>query len=484
MARKERLSAVCQQGRGQSDRGLSRTQLKSVIDWMIPPLGLSLKMRVHGNVRWRPEQLAVQALIWSWQAAKNVTDAFAEATEICAELIIGPTAKSYTTFMDALVRYNALLSDGLRQRFQDLAEQVAGPLWQDSGWVLIAFDGSRGTTPRSVSNEREFCAANYGHGKTAKYRKKKTQGMRRRKNERNKPQPPPPQVWMTMMWHMGLRLPWTWRLGPSTSSERAHVMEILEHEEFPKNTLFCGDAGFVGYDFWSKILRKKCGFLVRVGGNVQLLSQQADVQQLGGGRVLCWPKDKMHAGHSPLELRLVRVPIGATKMWMLTSVLDRKKLTDAKIVKYYKLRWGVEVEFRGLKQTFDKATLRCRNKARVYVELDWSIRAMAFAELIALREQLGAQKGTDYDPKDRSLANTMRTLRTCMRSLHKYADPNNGLLTQLSNAKVQRYRNGSDKRARYRVKNPDKKPLGDPTIRKLTRQELKKLQIFNHNLAA
>lgn len=50
-----------------------------------------------------------------------------------------------------------------------------------------------------------------------------------------------------MMWHMGLRLPWTWRLGPSNSSERGHVMEMLQQEEFPENTLFCGDAGFVGY---------------------------------------------------------------------------------------------------------------------------------------------------------------------------------------------------------------------------------------------
>jgi hypothetical protein len=50
-----------------------------------------------------------------------------------------------------------------------LAEEVAGPFWRDSGWVLIGFDGSRACTPRTVSNEREFCATNYGHGKTAKY---------------------------------------------------------------------------------------------------------------------------------------------------------------------------------------------------------------------------------------------------------------------------------------------------------------------------
>ena len=59
---------------------------------------------------------------------------------------------------------------------------------------------------------------------------------------------------------------------------------------------------------------------------MKLLSETADVKQAGDGIVLCWPKDKMNSGANPLRLRLVRVKIGKTKMWMLTSVLDRKKL--------------------------------------------------------------------------------------------------------------------------------------------------------------
>ena len=226
-----------------------------------------------------------------------------------------------------------------------------------------------------------------------------------------------------MMWHMGLRLPWTWRLGPSNSSERGHVMEMLEQEEFPEKTLFCGDAGFVGYPLWNSVLSAGGDFLVRVGANVSLLSEKADVKRCGGGIVLCWPKGKMNSGAKPLRLRLIKVMIGRTKMWMLMSVLDAKKLSTKQIVRYYKMRWGVEVEFRGLKQTIDKRKLRCRNSDRVLVELDWSIRAMAVAELIALREQISRQRSqsTDeelaYDTKDRSLANTMRALRKCMRKL-------------------------------------------------------------------
>ena len=356
--------------------------------------------------------------------------------------------------------------------------------------MLMGFDGSRVTTPRTVSNEKEFCASNYGHGQTAKYRKKKSKGMRRRQNEKNKPHPQAPQVWITMIWHMSLRLPWTWRLGPSNSSEREHVLEILEQEPFLENTLFCGDAGFIGYDFWRAILAAQANFLVRVGGNVNLLSEKADIKRLGGGIVLCWPKGKMNSGAAPLRLRLVKVKIGKTTMWMLTSVLDPKKLPKKKIIRYYKMRWGVEVEYRGLKQTIDKKNLRCRNSSRVYVELDWSIRAMAFAELIALREQIPHENKKQttpepaYDTKDRSLANTMRVLRTCMRNLNKYADPNNDLLSQLSSALVQKYNNRTDKRARYRPKNPDKKPLGEPKIRKLKRREREQMEKITQQIAA
>jgi hypothetical protein len=389
--------------------------------------------------------------------------------------------------MNALDKHRETFSIRLRERFQTLAEEVAGRFWRDGDWVLMGFDGSRTTTPRTVANEEEFCAPNYGNGTTAKYRRKKTKGMRLGKYEKAKPQPQAPQVWITMIWHMGLRVPWTWQLGPSNSSERGHVMEILKQEEFPENTLFCGDAGFVGYDFWSAILAAKGNFLVRVGANVSLLSEHADFKRLSDGIVLAWPKDKMNSGAEPLRLRLVKVTIGKTKMWMLTSVLDRKRLPMSKIVQYYKMRWGIEVEYRGLKQTIDKGNLRCRNSDRVYVELDWSIRAMAFAELLALRQQIPNDKDDQtqsYDTKDRSLANTMRALRTCIRNLNKYTDPTTDLLSQLSRALVQKYNNHTDKRSRYRRKNPDKKPLGDPKIRKLNREEQQKLKKLHEQIAA
>jgi hypothetical protein len=300
--------------------------------------------------------------------------------------------------------------------------------------------------------------------------------MRRRKNERNQAQPQEPQAWITLMWHMGLRLPWCWRLGPSNSSERQHVMDMAETESFPKNTLFCGDAGFVGYPLWSCLSARGYDFLVRVGANVSLLTTHADYKLKKEGKsslVYCWPKTMMQAGQPPLRLRLVRVHLGKTKVWMLTSVLDERRLTTKAMVRFYKMRWGIEVEFRGLKQTLERGKLRCRNDQRLLAELDWSILAMAVAELFALKEQLAKRPTTpgvapQGNPIQRSLAKTMRALRGCLRNLDESPAMGKDLSSQLREAVTDSYHRKAPKRARYRPPNPDKKPLGDPKLRRLT----------------
>ena len=69
-----------------------------------------------------------------------------------------------------------------------------------------------------------------------------------------------PQMWLTLVWHVGIRLPWCWKLGPSYSSERDHVQALLDEQRFPEDTLFCADAGFVGYEFWQAIIDHRYSF--------------------------------------------------------------------------------------------------------------------------------------------------------------------------------------------------------------------------------
>jgi len=454
--------------------------LVALQEQFLPDDSIFASLKFHGNTSWSPRGLVWQALFWSWSECRNVTDAFADASACCQRISGTKPLTTYPGFMGALTRWTATFMPLLWMLLQARMEEWGGEFWRIDGWVPIAFDGSRSTAPRTKANEKAFCAAHYGKGQTARYRKKKSKGMRRKKNERNRAQPQEPQAWITLMWHMGLRLPWSWRLGPSNSSERAHVMEMVAAGKFPKDTLFCGDAGFVGYPLWSELLRNGAHFLVRVGANVNLLTESADFQRQQNGLVLCWPKAMMKAGQPPLRLRLVRLRIGKTKVWMLTSVLDAARLSGRQMVKLYKMRWGIEIEFRGLKQTLDCGKLCCRNDQRLLAELHWSIMAMAVAELLALKEPLSARQRNSesdkYSPAKRSLAQTIRTLRHCLSNINEIPPPNEDLRTKLRAAVTDSYERITSKRARYRPPNPDKKPLGDPKIRRLTRDERQNLK--------
>lgn len=452
------------------------TQFQELWAWFLPDDGIFAGLKQHGNRNWLPRGLVCLALCWAWAETRNITDAF-EVAAAQSRLLGLVSLQTYQGLMNVLVTWSRPLLELLWRVTQERMQQVGGCFWKIGGFVPLAFDGSRSTAPRTRSAEQAFCAPNYGKGKTARYRKKKTKGMRRRKNAKNKAQPQEPQVWITMLWHMGLRLPWMWRLGPSNSSERQHVMEMLDEGHFPRNTLFCGDAGFVGHPLWSRILEHGHDFLVRVGANVHLLTEMNCVR-LTDGRVLSWPSTIRNAGQAPLQLRLVAVKIGSTRMWMLTSVLDPTQLSGAQIAKFYEMRWGIELEFRGLKQTLNRDHLRCRNAKRILVELNWSILAMAVAELFALKEQRTCSG--PFDPKKRSLAKTMRALRLCLNNLSVTPSPGRDLCTRLQQALTDDYVRRSSKRARYRPPNPDKKPLGAPNVRPLSPQERDALRVHKN----
>jgi hypothetical protein len=488
-AASEKASCRRNQSNQSRERVSQAEQLLRLRDWLLPSGRILVDGNRHGNTKWEPSDLIWLALCWGWAESKKVTDAFETARDQCRLLGIKPLG-TYQGFMNALVSWTDRMMPVLWQLLHQRMRDIGGELWQIGGWVPIGFDGSRSSAPRTTSNEKMFCAANYGRGKTAQYRKKQTKGMRRRKNEKNKPEPQEPQVWSTLLWHMGLRLPWMWRLGPSNSSERAHVLEMLDAGDFPKNTLFCGDAGFIGYPFWARLVASGCHFLIRVGANVRLLTESTRCTITQEGRVLCWPKAARQSGQAPLRLRLFRVKIGNTSVWMLTSVLEPSRLTRSQAIRLYKIRWGIEVELRGLKQTLDRARLRCRNGRRLLAELNWSIMAMAVAELFALKEQLAPArakpnpKSPTFDPQRRSLAQTMRALRSCLSNLRDTPPTGLDLPTRLRLAVTDNYIRRSTKHARYRPRNPDKKPLGDPQITTLPRKDKKLLVAFKSKLVA
>jgi hypothetical protein len=251
---------------GNSVVGFSQSNgdaLRQALDWVLKR-GIFKDLSFHGNTKWQPDQLVSLALLWMWSSKAALTDAFDDAHRWSTKLFGAAAVTTYQGLAGALGTWTPSLMPLLWDRIHRLMEQTGGADWRIGKWLALGVDGSRDDTSRTRANEARFCARNFGKGKTAKYRKKKSKGMRRKRIRNAPPHPVKPQVWLTLLWHMGLRLPWSWRLGPSDSSERLHLMQILTAQSFPKNTLFCGDAGFVGYDFWQAILAGGHDFLMRV----------------------------------------------------------------------------------------------------------------------------------------------------------------------------------------------------------------------------
>jgi hypothetical protein len=466
MCRKESLPVAigrCEQ---------SREALQRALDWILEE-GIFEDLELHGNTRWRPVRLVTLALTWVWSSEGSLTDAFVEARRWSLKMFENVALTTYQGLMGALARWTPTLMPLLRKRIHELMEEVGTQYWRIGKWVPIAIDGSRGDVPRTRANEARFCAKNFGRGKTAKYRKKKSKGMRRKRNRQAPPHPVKPQIWITLLWHMGLRLPWSWKMGPSDSSERHHVLEILKQQSFPENTLFCADAGFVGYDFWKGVIDSGNDFLMRVGGNVKLLRNLGYVRQRAD-LVYCWPNQAMRKKQPPLVLRLLKFHNGRKYIYLATTVLNRRSLSDRVAEELYRQRWGVEVQFRSLKQTFGRGKLRSHNPDRALVEMEWSLLGLLVIQLLAIKEQLPA----GIQPEQLSVAEAIRVVRQCFDELSEPPAPGKDFRWLIQQAIVDPYERSSKKEARYKPNYGTKPSAGKPTIS--TAKRIHKLHLQKH----
>ena len=147
-----------------TDRNLNSKQIRDAMSWLIPNK-IFANLTFHGNTSWRPSDLIVLTLIWIWSATPKLTEAFEDARDQSLQLIDRSALKTYQGLAGALQTWTATFMPLLQVRLHQLIEKIGGRRHLRVGrWVAIAMDGSRATTPRTVSNEKAFCAKNYGKG--------------------------------------------------------------------------------------------------------------------------------------------------------------------------------------------------------------------------------------------------------------------------------------------------------------------------------
>jgi hypothetical protein len=446
--------------KGKRKQAVNGETLRAAVAWAVDAK-IFTYLKFHGNTSWQVMDLIVLAVVWVWSDSPQLTGAFVEAHHWSMQVLGRAALATYQGLLGALVTWTPILQPLLWEGLHELMEKHGGEHWRVGRWLPLAPDGSRVSVPRTKDNEEKFCAPNYGKSATAKYRRKKSKkaGSRRRSK---KPEPVKPQIWVTLFWHMGLQMPWSWRTGPSHSSERAHMLSMIAEQKFPKNTLFCADAGFTGYVLWKGITDAGHSFLIRVGANVKLLRKLGYVDE-HAGIVYCWPNDAARQQQPPLVLRLLSLQVGRCKMHLVTNVLDEKLLTTNEAIRLYQLRWGVELQFRTMKQTFGRRKLRCRNPDRAYVELDWSLLGLWIIQLFAVKEQIEIGEV----PEHCSVSLAIQVVRTTFQRWSER--PEEDFWDQIRGATKDEYKRKSAKRARYRPNYKDKPAAGKPKVRSATK---------------
>ena len=451
--------------------------LRRALNWIVKDK-MFAKLRVHGNTGWTATSLVRLAIFWVWSSESSLVDAADDAIA-CVTRIFGDSAvTSYQALTNALHRYSNQLRPILWTRLQALMKDCDDASFRIGLWLALAVDGTRLKVPRTLKNEQRFCKP---PKKTKAGKKSKTQ-KRDRKAKRNKsstrqrtrknPRPEGPLIWLTMIWHMGQRLPWCWKIGPAYSSERHHVMELLEEQKFPENTLFCGDGGYIGYDFWRAIHDQGHHFLVRVGANVRLLKSLGYARERNG-IVYCWPNHARSRKQPPLVLRLLHFKDGRNRdVYLVTNVLKTKLLSRRQAGEIYRLRWGIEVQVRSLKQTFGRSKLRSRTPERAAVELEWSLVGLWMIQLLARKEQVKA-----HDPdRQTSLAAVLRVVRHMMQQDATVPKRSESFTKQLAQAVTDDYERTNDKSSRDYPRQKPPKLIKKPNIVRATKEHKKILK--------
>ena len=258
-------------------------------------------------------------------------------------------------------------------------------------------------------------------------------------------------------------------------------MEMLEEQEFPENTLFCGDGGYVGYDFWRAIHDQDHHFLVRVGGNVRLLKSLGYGRQRNG-IVYCWPNQAMRRKQLPLVLRLLHFKDARNgDVYLVTNVLKENRLPLRQAGEIDRQRWGIEIQFRSLKQTFGRTKLRSRTPERAAVELEWSLIGLWMIQLLALKEQVNAREPDRLT----STAAVLRIVRQMMQRDAAVPKRTECFTKQLAQAVTDDYKRKTKKTSRDYPRQKKQKSISKPKVMVATKEQKKRFkQNQSHAIAA
>lgn len=428
----------------------SVAQLHQGLSRQLPRVGLPL-VAAKRSARWSPRMLVIAAILFTLDSGQTLAERFAAAYDGVSEIFKSRRrpGKDPQGFLRALCRKSTELLALVTRRLRRRVRLAAGrEHWRTGRWLAFGVDGSRFNCPRSRANDKKLGCAG----------KKKTG----------------PQLLVTTVFHVGTGLVWDFRRGDGKSSERSHLLQMLD--TLPKEAMLLADAGFTGYEHFTAITATGRHFLIRVGSNVTLLRKLGWCVELHDDIVHLWPdKIQRKQKQPPLTLRLISCTDERNRrIHLLTNVLDPAELSDAEAIELYGKRWVVEVLYRSLKQTLNRRKMVCKDPEHAGAELDWAVVSLWALALMTAEEVSAAGKS----PARLSIAKALKPVRRAIRSATPRYRRRLSLALELSKAVQDDYQRKSSKAARVPVNKKRDKPPGDPKARLATLHEIALAQAF------
>jgi len=361
--------------------------------------------RQHGcrkRVRWTLQPLIMIGAIMTWCAGETDADRFVLSRAFYVQVHCPKRQRpgeAFSGFCRAMLHLPMpvwwAFCDAVRGRiFHLLADRMTM-----GDWLPLGCDGSRMECPRTEELEEDL-------GKSSKAKSA-------------------PMLWVTALVSLTTGVLWSWRLGTSKTGERQHLRDLLETlpQAALKSVLLVCDAGYVGYDLIGILLKQECSFLIRLSSQAQLYSlEMVEVKRFSEGEFWYWTDKAEKKGKLPLRVRVIRVASRKLKndVWLVTNVLDPKRLPAELAARLYRMRWESECFFRTYKRVVKDVRLVSRTTLMVVREAEVSLLA---CQLLLGQGALALKVGGKRAGRDELKCSAAEVLREIRRELDAVRKP-------------------------------------------------------------
>jgi hypothetical protein len=400
--------------------------------------------RPDRSQRWQTQALVLVAVGMTWCCGDSLAEKFEAARAVCVVCRDKRRRPGRTVqgFQKALAHLPMPVLRAVATGVRRQIVRLLAASWCVQGFVPLGCDGSRIECPRAAELERRLGQAGKAHAA--------------------------PTLWVTALVHLRLGVPWAWRWGKGTASERGHLMHLLAR--VPRQALIVADAGYVGFALAQALVAAETSFLIRMSSVATLYrTETVPLACFREGLCYYWPGPAQRGRQRPVRVRLLRVRSRkqGADVWLLTNVLSGRRLSVAQAGQFYRWRWENEGLFRTYKQTLRKLKLQSRTVRLVHREAEASLLA---AQLLLAQGAAGLRPAAPGEAVACSPRQVLLAMRAEIGALLPRRRPGR-LRQQLAEARRERRRRTSSKVKRVWPRRKPTKPPGPPKILTLTDEQ-------------